>query len=240
MIPIGDMSRYLPISTTIGLVRAPLKVVDPVERHRHRRWAKMWKNEVRFRRLQGSVEAFLRELLPLVPGVSTRDVYVEAGRWTALFNNQRYGSDPAHISLLAEELGVEAIRVTVSRGQFPGERKHRNAEGWGFSYWNKGAEVRSVMVSNEFGRWKLYDIGPRLKWEEPLSGSPRDAFSLEVFGRYLDRFELRPWNSAFYGAEALLVERDFGAETVQFGVDSQALPEDLSNLAWNVLDKVPR
>jgi hypothetical protein len=228
-----DLGRHLPITTTIGFVRAPLSDVAEVERRRHRRWARMWGNQVRFRALRGQIQDFLTELLPLVTPVSTEDVYVSAGDWTALFNNQRYGSDPAHLSLLAKDLRAKAVLVTVSRGQFPGQRKHAQAEGWGFSCWDERGKLRSVMVSNEGGRWKLYDVGEPLAWEKPLVGPPRTAFSLQVFATYLERLGVEPWATTFYGTRALLVERSPSTATKYWGVDSQPLAPDFSNLAWD-------
>jgi hypothetical protein len=193
----------------------------------------MWGYEVRFRPLRGQIGAFLTELLPLVTPVSTEDVYVSAGEWTALFNNQRRGSDPSHIFLLGEELGVEAVRATVSRGQFSGQQTQPRAEGWGFSYWDAQGRHRSVFVHNETGRWKLDDIGVRLDWEKPWPGTGRAAFTLELLETYLRRIGVDPWNSSFYGSEALLVERSPSGATKYWGVDEQPLSTDFSNLAWD-------
>ncbi len=123
--------------------------------------------------------------------------------WTAFLQSGIAGSDPFPVmSFLSTKLGVQAMRVCATP----------NGAKWAAVIWEVYAPTelgdeprpncrRSVAMSNDGGRWHFSSSGTPYDFEEQgayLKPRKRDRFTREMLERYLAKFDLHPFDDAFY------------------------------------------
>ena len=164
------------------------------------------------RRLRGTLVELLPALSPLRTGASPRELLVTSGSWTAYFDSFAWPTDESACAVLAERLGVRALKVSsdptgfdyLGMGRQPGMQFHlfNPAEVGGLGY------QRTVDAILDGDRWVFETSGEPLDFEEPERYAERrirDRFTPDMLGRYCAALGIDLFEPGAYGPDGILI-----------------------------------
>ncbi len=204
--------QWAPITSSIGFLELPLgKVAEGLV---------AWRDTLYPHAdpvcLDGPLVDLLPRLEPLTAGGCPRELVVQAGGWTAYFDNGFRGTDPVGVvSHLSEELtcrGLTATSVPHTIG-LPGVSAGRAGQvlfelfvPWETDFLNF---ARTIGVTWDRNKWVFNSYGPELSFEEPATYRARrvrDRFTSDMLERYCRAVGVDVFNAHAYGSQAVLVE----------------------------------
>ncbi|HEY4269268.1 MAG TPA: hypothetical protein VGM94_13865 [Galbitalea sp.] len=203
---------YAPITSTFGFLELPFDQCLAALRE----WNESLYTSVTVRQPKRAFPGSLKELQPLVYGSRPRQLLVSAGSWTAYFDSLARGTDPAafvgHLSQQKLCQGLIVAACAPSKGD-PGGRPIRNGV-VGFTLYGPLKtdwlnEVRSVSVTDNYGKAAFQAVGLEQWFEEPSAHQARrvrDRFTPELLERYCQALGIDLFNPDFYGPESALIE----------------------------------
>jgi hypothetical protein len=207
--------RYLPLTSTVGFVEAPLD--DFAEGLTAWRRSHEGGGSVAATPATADLEQLLGCLEPLVQGPYDKELLVETdSAWTARFDNCANGGDPfGPVSYLAKELKTRGLLATSA----PQIGAGRTVGMWGAVQFHLFGPipnpilnyVRTIDAVNDGGRW-TWDLGGEAQpFEQPdhyLARRVRDRFTPEMLDSYCRALGIRLFDPAFYGPRAWLIKQD--------------------------------
>lgn len=206
--------RFAPITSSIGFLELPLEeVAAGLEQ-----WTRSLDKTVRVQRPSEGFPEVLHRLEPLTGGAVPRELLVDAGRWTAYFDNSLRGTDASPVvGHLAEQLGCPGVVIddqphTVG---LPGIRDGRYGsvqfELFGPLQTDWLNQVRAVAAAYDGDRWRFNAVGTVQPFEEVEAYGARrvrDRFTSEMLERYCKALGIEVFDPNFYGPEAVFFEVD--------------------------------
>lgn len=203
-------NRLVPLTDTIGFLQCPVEVARSAFLDWQRPIQERRGTLLHERRVAGSLEAMLRELLPLTSVECRRFLFIptHAG-WTAFVDNGHQGTDAfAPISYLAKKIGCAGVRATDA---LPG----RTQGGTVFELYSPQDTdwlnvVRSISAAPTDGRWAFNASGTKLSFEKPeFYARPKikDRFDSEILKQYLGELGIEAFYPGFYSEEGFVIEK---------------------------------
>lgn len=204
--------QFAPITSSIGYLELSLdEVAAGLET-----WRRSLYETVGVTRLRESLPHLFRRLEPLTSGVRPRELLVNAGRWTAYFDNSLRGTDAVSaIGYLSRSLKCQGLAITTVPHTIglPGVRQGRAGaiqfELFGPLPTQFLNYVRSVEVAFDGERWTFGTSGTEQAFEETeayRARRVRDRFNSEMLERYCQALGLDVFNEDAYGPEAVFFE----------------------------------
>lgn len=179
--------------------------------------------------VQALPPGLLDQLIRLAPLQSPwrRELLVEAGGWTAYFNNDVRGGDPTewveHLARVARRRGAVATHIPEDQYPFPLTRLDL-----------VGATTRSVMAGvYDQGRWQFEAHGEVQPFEETSTYEARlihHRFTRSMLVRYLLALGIDADRASFYGRGVLIEqtgaarELDLVTARSRYAYDRRASP----------------
>ena len=182
---------------------------------------KNWRNElfanVETLRLEPStLKQHLLSLQPFQVPPRTELLLETRGEWTAYFNNDTTGTDPAGISYIAQALGCHSV-YSCCEPSFPPSKKRKHGVWGSVQFAMYGPEqvreydncIRALAAHNEGGRWEFRETGVMQEFEEPEKYRSetriKNRFTDEMLERYCKALGIDLFSESFYGPEAYLI-----------------------------------
>jgi hypothetical protein len=167
------------------------------------------------------------DLLEPLEAPWTTELFIDCGRWTAYFNNDKNGGDPtAAGSYLARRLGVRCVVAMHSPLHGPGHG--------GTQLWLHGPEgrpplmyVRTITAVATDGRWSWEVSGDVQPFEDPAKYEARrvrDRFTRPILIDYLGRLDIYVDDAGWFG-EGVSVR-----QAVAWPTNPESRPEARSRL----------
>ena len=206
--------RFAPITSSIGFLELPLEEAAAGVEH----WTKSLGKSGRVQHPSEGFPEVLHRLEPLTGGARPRQLLVNAGQWTAYFDNSLRGTDASPVvGHLAEELGCRGVTIRTSPCTvgLPGIRDGRYGsvqfELFGPSQTDYLNYVRSVAVAFDGHRWQFVLAGTEQPFEETdfyRARRVRDRFTSEMLERYCKALGIEVFDPSFYGPAAVCFDWD--------------------------------
>lgn len=203
-------NRLVPLTDTIGFLQCPVEVAKSAFLDWQRPVQEPRGTLLHERRVVGSLDAILRELLPLTSVERRRFLFIPThSEWTAFVDNGHQGTDAfAPISYLTKKIGCAGVRATDA---LPG----RTQGGTVFELYSPEDTdwlniERGISAIPTDGRWAFSASGPMLPFEKPEFYTRRqikDRFDSEILKQYLGDLGIDAFNPSFYFDEGFLVEK---------------------------------
>jgi hypothetical protein len=199
--------QYAPITSRIGFLEHPF--ADTVELFAA--WHRGLNHDVHVTDVSGDGFPYaFHRLEPLRLPSRTKWLLVQAGKWTAYFDNGVLGTDPfSPIGYLAKVAQVRGLMITTVP-DVPGRRL-------GGIQWELVADhptawlnfERQISVINESGRWRWDRFGDPLPFEQVeryRARRIRDRFDSHLVEAYSQAIGLDVFAPATYGSGIALIE----------------------------------
>ena len=193
------IEKWYPVTHDLGAINSPLdQAVEGL-----RSWHRELDIDYERREIVTSLQGAFETLLPLSISKMRRLFVATNSDWTMCFQNGISGSDPfPAMSMLAQRLKVLAMRVCST---WPNMLHPANI--WEvYAPPELGGDQplgyrRSIACANDGGHWIFETNGepfPFEKLEVYNARLKRDRFSRELLNKYLDYFNLHPFDDSFY------------------------------------------
>ena len=162
-----------------------------------------------FRKVTGSLETVLLNLVPLSAGGSDRNLFIPTrSKWTAFYENGVRGTDPSPISYLAERCNCRSIWIVAT----PFIQKNEESRGFEgalifelYGPENSGTMtqniIRSIRLEKDIGKWSFSLTGAPLPFENLKKYESRykkDKFTLDLMNEYLLELGIDAFQESFY------------------------------------------
>ncbi|MDP3276794.1 MAG: hypothetical protein Q8Q09_16460 [Deltaproteobacteria bacterium] len=192
------LAQWHPVTCDYGLIEAPLDAVA----EGFARWQRSLGRTLQERTMDSGFADVLAALLPLSMGKRRCALVQTDSPWTAVLQSGTQGSDPTPIvRVLSQCMGTRAMRVCA----------RERATIWELFAPNVQGPVRTVFTVREAKRWRFGQSGQALA-HEPTERyalpSVRARFDRGVLAACVGPLGVRPWDDAFFGARAVVVERE--------------------------------
>jgi hypothetical protein len=202
--------RLIPLTDTFGFLRCPVEVAKSAFLDWQRPIQAERGTTLREQKVDGSLEALLRKLLPLTNVERRRFLFFPTrSDWTAFVDNGHQGTDAfAHISYLTKSIGCTGVRATDAKsGATQGGTLFEMYGPKDTDFLNIERTISAVPTD---GRWAFSADGTMLSFEKPEFYERRrvkDRFNSKILKQYLGELGIQAFDPNFYTGPGFVVEK---------------------------------